>query len=218
MILILSIIQFTLTSKGPRNPNDFYTPPCIDQVENNLCDARISLYFPPDRTNIYRRPAFVDYVPNPDLRLGIYPGGEDLSEVNNYYCSVVITTDGCKNWEWSTVFNRANNTNSSLINVKLPPTGYNTKIKVTYYERSENLNPNSGSVTPDFNINTNGSAETRVVYRYERTFLGGFCGVAPFQVNLYPNGNVSQSGKTFTKTSTGDVLTYFSDFDIIQNF
>lgn len=204
--LLLCLMVFSLSSKT--DPSDWYDyKPCETTINNDLCTGKIRLTFDGFANNPYRKPTFETFVPRPDVRFGDFPPASSLSQKNNYYCSVIVTTDGCSKWEWSKVFDG----NSNVMDIKLPPSGYNVKLKVTYYERSENFDSSTGPVTVDFNRNEGTSIATRVVYKYERTFLGGFCGSAPEPLNLIANGHVGQYGATITSINPNDDIRYYDD-------
>jgi len=183
MILFFSFLVFSLSSKS--NPSDFYDDPrpCDQIIDEDGCDARINIGFLYPANNPYRNTSYEDYIPQPDLRNGNFPGGTSLGERNNYYCTILVTANDC-DWEWRRVFDSSNGNSSGDMTIKLPPSGYDFKLYVTYYERGENA-PN----TPNFNNETSaGQINGRVYYRFEKTYFGGWCGLAPLPIKLTPSG------------------------------
>jgi len=191
-VLFMSILVFSLSSKV-HDPGYYGGPgfvPCDVNINDNLVDAQINVQFQPNTNNPYRNPIYEDYIPSPDLRFAHFPGATSLSsDIMNYYCAVVISVNGCDDWEWSAVFNASNASRSGIMDIKLPPSGYgDLKIKVTYYERSEDSYNNA---VPDFNKQHSGnySNQTRVVFRYEKLFMGW--GNTAQVIELMPYSHIS---------------------------
>ena len=121
-VLLLSVMMFTLTSKG--DP-DFSDPKPCDEVIGEGDSRKIRIAFnEAQNPNPFRKSAYEGYIPSPDLRLGNFPGASALSSLadptmtNNYFVSVTITSPQCDEWEWKRVFDTSNGSSNGKMKIK----------------------------------------------------------------------------------------------------
>jgi len=114
----------------------------------------------------FRKSEYEFHIPVPDMRLGHTPGQATIFP-KDFYCTVKVTSPSCSAFQWSGAYEGPGFT----LDIKLPPDGYDFVIEVKYIERGEDL------TTPDFNSpvfwDSSSFQYSRVVYKVEKTFMGG---------------------------------------------
>jgi hypothetical protein len=194
--LFLSILVFSLSSKGPGNYTGPQQPPCEDNIGEGLTRKLRIQFNESTNPNPFRKePSYIGYIPSPDIRNGDFPGAETsgaitaiAEEVNNYYASVTITSPQCDDWEWKRVFDASNGNNNGEMEVQVPG-DYSMRVIIKYYERLDN---SFFGNAPDFNIDVNNfscgmASSTRVLYSFDEVFLSAWGGTQP--MTMIPTSN-----------------------------
>lgn len=201
-VFVLCALMFSLSSKSEPN------------LSSNACanlegdDTSIQLYFP-GGSNPFRNPGYEFYIPSPDLRNGDFPGAGTTGDDKNYYCSVVVTTPRCPNWEYRRVFDASNGNSNGRMNIKIAPDGYDTVLEVTYYERIED------NTTPDFNkqISNVAIANTKVVFKHKATYFNGWSPSTTQPIDLVPS-----SQRVGDRDLQGNKSAISGDFNSVNDF
>ena len=194
-VLLLSVMMFTLTSKG--GP-DFSDPKPCDEVigEGDTRIIRIA-FNEAQNPNPFRKTGYNGYIPSPDLKGGDFPGAPALSSLfdpsltSNYFVSVTITSPQCDEWEWKRVFDASNGSSNGEMDVKIPIDGYDARVQIKYYERRD-----SSLGTPDFNKDVSSNScgagnSTRVLYSFDYVFLNGWGSSIPQPMTMIPTSNTA---------------------------
>ncbi len=197
-IFALCALMFSLSSKSEPNLS---SNQCANLEGDN---ARIQLYFPAVN-NPFRNPGYENYIPSPDLRNGDFPGGSTGVDATNYYCSIVVTTPRCPNWEYRRVFDASNGDSNGLVNIKIAPDGFDTVLEVTYWERLDD------NTNPDFNVNNLiGSAAE---YKHKVTYFNGWDPSRTQPVDLVPVGMILRGvDGSVNKSAIPDDFSSVNDF------
>lgn len=215
-VLLLSVMMFTLTSKG--DP-DFSDPKPCDEVIGEGDSRKIRIAFnEAQNPNPFRKSAYEGYIPSPDLRWGNFPGAPALSSLadpmmtNNYYVSVTITSPQCDEWEWKRVFDASNGSSNGQMNVKYPSMVTDARVQIKYYERRD-----SALGAPDFNIdgasNSCGTeSSTRVLYTFDQVFLNGWGNF------VQPMTMIPTSNTALTCVDIQGKYSTMSDYNSVNNF
>jgi hypothetical protein len=216
-VLLLSVMMFTLTSKG--DP-DFSDPKPCDEVIGEGDSRKIRIAFnEAQNPNPFRKSAYEGYIPSPDLRLGNFPGASALSSLadptmtNNYFVSVTITSPQCDEWEWKRVFDTSNGSSNGEMDVKIPIDGYDARVQIKYYERRD-----SALGAPDFNIDGSSNScgtgsSTRVLYTFDYVFLNGWGSSIPQPMTMIPTSNTALTCLDVTGKYSG-----MDDYNSVNEF
>ncbi|KZS39237.1 hypothetical protein AWE51_11840 [Aquimarina aggregata] len=199
-VFVLCALMFSLSSKSEPNLS---SNQCANLEGDN---AQIQLYFPGGE-NPFRNSGFEFFVPTPDLRNGDFPGAGTILEDQNYYCTIVVTTPRCPNWEYKRVFDASNGNSNGLINIKIAPDGFDTVLEVTYHERIDGLG------AQNFNKSLGNVNNTRVVYKHKVTYFNGWDPRRPQPVDMVPSfQKKSNTDLTPNKSAIPDDFSSVNDF------
>lgn len=187
MAFVLCGLVFSLSSKSDDIP--IGDEPC-ETLAGDPARIRIAVDAFGSSANPFRNNNFQDYVPNNDLRLLDSDPAGFISEEDQYYCVVTVTSPQCADWVWEAALSNANR-DGDVMDIIVPPDGFDTRINVVYYEVAD------FPVTPiDFNqAGLFGEQGIRVIYEATETFLGapGLAGSPPEPIELFATDNDAQS-------------------------
>jgi hypothetical protein len=217
MTLFLSILVFSLSSKGP----DLWEPeddPC-DRIGEGVTRKLRIAFNESTNPNPFRKSNFVGYIPNPDIRNGNFPGATSLgdgimqtsAEVNNYYASVTITSPQCDDWEWKRVFDTSNGNNIGEMNVQVPG-DYSTRVQIKYYERIDGIFNAGFDFNEDVSNSCGDSNNTRVLYTFDEVFLSAWGGTTQPMTMIPASNNPLTCIEISAKYST------MADYNSVNEF
>lgn len=159
-IMFISILTIFFISWKEYDPES--DPTCEDYPNRN---GKISINFNAG-PNTYRNSTYAYYVPSPDMRFGDIPG-QNTFDQTKFLCTVSITSPNCSSFQFHKSFENPGN----ILDVELPPAGYDITVKVTYIEKGEDattINFNK----PAFDMFGNSMNYSRVKYEFQQTYMG----------------------------------------------
>lgn len=133
-------------------------------------------------TNPYRNSSYQYFIPDPDMRYNDIPG-QNFFDQTKFTCTVSITSPNCSSFQ----FNKAFENPGNILDVELPPQGFDVVVKVTYIERGED-NSTFDFNKPAFGFAGNQTNYSRVHYSAQQSFFSGaLSGGFPQPIFLSPS-------------------------------
>lgn len=167
-MFIFSIIAIILIAWKEYEPDVAPTVNCEDLEKR---DAKISINFNA-YPNPFRETGFEYYIPSPDIRWGDTPGTTIFDETQ-FSCTIKVTSPNCPNFYWYRAIENITNFSGNIVNIKLPPSGYDAQVNVTYIERGENFSTQNYN-KPAYDNFGNQKNYSRIRYEFQMTYLGGW--------------------------------------------